>query len=140
MDQQRYDDGQQHFLFINRTNGHLSVTVDNQKKERIITDTWGLQASVMWVGGMVRRGSGRKKRQANRVDTDDYKGTFLDLRLNGQLLEFYPVNAIGSPPLLSLNDSNNIQAGEVDDDLCNQGEIICEQNATCESVFYNDYK
>ena len=144
IDQQRFDDGQQHFLFINRTEHDLHVKVDNYPEVfKTYTETV-LIVSELYVGGLPAGGR-RRRRQAPGNNTTipelgSLKGTLQDVRLNDQLLEFFPVNETGIPTSFSTAVLSEVKQGEVDDDRCSLGHLLCENNGTCRSRFFNDYR
>ena len=64
-----------------------------------------------------------------------------DVRLNGNLMEFYPMSdlpddlAVKAVPLVI----TGLVSGEVSEDMCH-ATGPCVNEGTCEPLFYNDYR
>ena len=62
-----------------------------------------------------------------------------DFRLGDLPVQFYPLNGTNDANTLIANNMTNVREGEVTDELC----LIhdpCVNNATCNDVFFNDYR
>lgn len=146
-----YDDGNTHFLEVNRTVTELSVLVDGVPmfgKVNLIEA--GVFCEIMtdhfYFGSLPGMTARRRKRQTENPEIyagmTRFKGVVQDARVNGDLLLMYPLSAPSAdlPQSLPLpNGTATTLEGAVNDDVCSASQP-CLQNATCENVFYNDYR
>ncbi|KAL3872299.1 hypothetical protein ACJMK2_040233 [Sinanodonta woodiana] len=143
-----YSDGLQHMVHLDLRPGVFNYTVDNVQ----ITDTHlpqncNFSSESVYFGGNVI--NSRKKRELVTMDpvsivnftgVPKFKGTIQDVQLNGYSLSFFPENdSLVTPmPIINATSQSNVIRGEQDDDVCSR-DHPCENNATCLSVFYEDF-
>lgn len=135
------NDGNLHFFKLTFESQLLTLTVDDVAESHDIPSVYELNSKNVYIGGIPITSMRRRKRQTVDFTAPNYKGTVQDLRLNGNLLQFYPVTdpLVDEPPTLPGEPGmQNIRQGEVSDDVCTLLQP-CVNNATCSNVFFNDY-
>ena len=145
------NDGEQHYLFVRRKDGHVFVTLNERPAVQFdVTLRLVFNANIMVVGYIPSSSSGgsRRKRQADDStvveppwEAPAFEGTIQDLQLNDQSLQFFALNdttATDLPAVIEPAEMSNVDEGEVSDDICALNSP-CENNATCQNVFFNDF-
>ena len=79
-------------------------------------------------------------RRRRDTSTESFSGTMQDVRLNGNLLEFFdspdlPAELSATAAALATSD---LVEGEVSDDVCATLQP-CQNEAQCQDQFFNDY-
>ncbi|XP_064617081.1 protein crumbs-like isoform X2 [Liolophura sinensis] len=145
-----YNDGNTHFLEVDRKVRELSIFVDGiaMFDKVIFFDAGGLchiMTDHFSFGSLPGLTAQRRKRQTKNPEIYDgmtrFKGVFQDLRVNGDLLLMYNLRTPSAdlPESFPLpNGTSTILEGIVNDDVCGMSQP-CLNNATCENVIYNDY-
>lgn len=135
-------DGTQHFVYVSRNYSLLQIQLDNMSEVYDVNFSLPLFPDVLYVGGMPLNTT------RHRRDTYSYirqfSGTLQDVRVNGVLLQPFPLNNTGEDGTPASNielpeDKLNVDVGEQSDDVC-QLLQPCENNATCHTEFYNKYR
>lgn len=135
-------DGEQHFVHVSRNYSLLQMQLDDISMFYAINYSLPLVADVFYVGGMPHKR--RRRRDANSANTDQFSGTLQDFRVNGKRLQPFPLNSTDEdgtpPPSVELpKETVGIEVGEQSDDVCLLLQP-CENNATCHTQFYNEYR
>ena len=134
-------DGLQHFLHLNRSHSTLRLSVDGTMHEYELTGgATTLSATHVYLGGLPTGIVVRRRKRETVAPTVAYKGTIQDIRQNGLILLMFGDNvtselpaSYGEPTLM------NVRSGEVSEDVCGQ-QPRCENNGTCENVFFSNFK
>ena len=139
-------DGNLHFVQLTLKSQVVTILVDDTKEMLEVPSHLDLNAKHLYMGGLPSTTlQSRKRRQVEDpvigYTADDFKGTMQDGRLNGKLLQFYPLNDTTGeelPDSLAQPVMNNVREGEQTDDLCTLL-APCQNNGTCSNKFFNDY-
>lgn len=146
-----YNNGNQHLVRLKKDGTDFSFYVDNIPQEYISLPSVSCNFNsqdLKFGGWQSTSSSGRKKREiltrdpANFTLLDSYKGTVQDVQMNDQYtLQLYDLRDSNLTSLNIIQPSlkENLQQGEVTDALCDQL-MPCQNNATCEDKFFNDYR
>ena len=136
-----FADGQQHFLRVIRTNSTLRVRIADRTHEFELTGgATVLSATHVYLGGLPSGVVARRRKRDTIVRVDAYRGTIQDARQNEHLLSVFAENTTAPlPPAYDIPKLMNVELGEVSDDMCGS-QMRCENNATCENVFFSDYR
>ncbi|KAL5012769.1 hypothetical protein ScPMuIL_011320 [Solemya velum] len=149
-----YDNGLQHFVKItaNITSNTLQLSIDDSQPivvELNLDSSCLFSAEKLVFGGKISNEIKRQKREViDVIEADDaltntrfFKGTIQDVELNNFKLQFYPVTDANNSNVPSYDSPVlfNVTEGEKSDDVCS-ALLPCENNSTCENVFFNNYK
>ncbi|ELU08663.1 hypothetical protein CAPTEDRAFT_215070 [Capitella teleta] len=133
-----FSDGLQHFLLVNRTDSNLMLSVDSLSEEFTIKSDDLLVAENFYFGREPQEESRRRKKRSTE-DDECFRGTMQDVRCNKHILQFSPVNQTTDLPSYGNPIMQNVTIGEISDDVC-ASQLPCTNNATCQVVFFNDFK
>ena len=135
-------DGEQHFVHVTRNYSLLLMRLDDMSEVYTVNCSMPLVPDLMYVGGMPSQNA-RHRRDTHSASSDQFSGTLQGFQLNGLQLQPFPVNSTdedGTPaPSVVLPEMlRDIDEGEQSDDVCHLQP--CENNATCQTEFYNKYR
>ena len=136
-----FADGEQYFLQVIRSNSTLHARINERTHEYELTGgATTLSATHVYLGGLPSGVAMRRRKRDTIVRVDAYRGTIQDARQNEHLLSVFAENTTAPlPPSYDIPKLMNVELGEVSDDLCGN-QMRCENNATCENVFFSDYR
>ena len=147
-----YNNGEQHLVSVQMRGNSVKLTVDNVLQfEKPITpsSTCNFNSNYLMFGGEYPSATRRKRRETITVtDVKDfssvvsYKGTIQDVRLGNSLsVQFYDLSDPSSSLLQTVSAANQsgLTEGEISDPVCDHLSP-CENNSTCQDVFFNDYR
>lgn len=133
-------DGIQHFVHVIRNYSSLLIRLDDTSEVYTVDYSVPLVADLMYIGGMPLKNT-RRRRDTHSIQ---FSGTLQGVQLNGLQLQPFPVNSSdedGSPaPSVELPVKLlAVDEGEQSDDVCLLQQP-CENNATCRTQFYNEFR
>ena len=146
-----FDNGDQYFVQLERTDGKLKFVVreTSQFVEAVPSDC-EFHANNLMFGGIIPSPPGRRRREiinvpgkdvTNFTDASKFKGTIQDARLNRVSLEFFPLSdpTLTDLPVLAVTSQSGLKENEITSEVC---ALIdpCENNSTCSDVFFDDYR
>jgi len=136
-------DGEQHFVRVTRNYSSLVIQLDDASGVFAVNYSMPLIPDLVYVGGMPVKNT-RRRRDTFSDSSEQFSGTLQGIQLNGVRLQLLPVNSTdedGSPaPSVELPvKSVNVDEGEKSNDVCRLLQP-CENNATCQTEFYNQYR
>ena len=136
-------DGIQHFVHVTRNYSLLQIQLDNISQAYTVNYSMPLVPDLIYVGGMPLKNT-RRRRDTYSDYSDQFSGTLQDVRMNGMRLQLFAVNSTdedGTPaPSVELPVKlSRVDEGEQSDDMCRLLQP-CENNATCQTEFYNEYR
>ena len=137
-------DGRQHFVRVSRNYSLLRIQLDSMSADYTVNYSLPLVANLLYVGGIPSMSIRRRRRRDTQSDApidDQFSGTLQDFQLNGVRLQSFALNSTDeeAPSVLLPVYSHGVDYGEQSDDVC-QSLQPCENNATCQTVFYNEYR
>ncbi|XP_014677224.1 PREDICTED: protein crumbs-like [Priapulus caudatus] len=137
------NDGDYHYISLVWDSQQLTLTVDNATEQFQLAALPEAPPIIdhFYIGGfppsMKIFGRNREKRQTH---DDRFKGTLQDVRVNEQLVQFYPINDqipdYTLPPSMTVAVASNLVPDSPSDDTC--AAAPCLNSATC-IVTWNDY-
>lgn len=145
-----FADGAQHFIHLSKNNEEFKFIQDSDQFNKAVPGHCEFAASNLMFGGIIPTTTGRRKREIVNVPEKDvtdftasakFKGTIQDARLNDVSLQFYPLanSSLSDLQILPVTSPFGLEENEKTSSMC---DLItpCENNSTCQDVFFDDYR
>lgn len=140
-----YANGERHFLKVLITDNKFSLHVDDLKVEQPFWKVCRFDASKLFIGQVPEEFATKvrvRRSTTNGATIEAFKGVIQDLNLNNVFLVFNNDTTIKlrkNDKILKPLNYSNVILGQQTDDIC-KSKTPCQNNGTCENVFYNDFK
>ncbi len=133
-------DGERHFLEVLQEGGNIVVHVDGKMavKASNLVRTLQFTPTKMEFGQLALSSTVPASTAQWPQIGVPYEGTIQDIRLESESYQFYQQNGTVYPVAYALAVLASVLEGEVSDDVCARTNP-CDNNGTCQNVFFNDF-